>query len=105
MGNWAASGDSKFPLMVHGAYVDEHELAERLESLDPHVLLFPGQAQETYSFTLSEVMRYAVPKNKIILTPSPGVLEERLATYEMARSYDVHSSPEEIADMLIRVAS
>lgn len=61
-------------LRVHGRYA-EAELGERLASIAPHLIWFPAQWPETYSFTLSEAMRLGYP----IAATDIGALHDRLA--------------------------
>jgi glycosyltransferase involved in cell wall biosynthesis len=61
-------------LRVHGRYVDA-KLGERLASIAPHLVWFPAQWPETYSFTLSAAMRLGYP----IAASDIGAFHDRLA--------------------------
>lgn len=56
-----------------GAYKDG-ELASLLENIDPHLVWFPSQWPETYSYTLSTCLQMGLP----VLAPDFGAFSERL---------------------------
>lgn len=58
---------------VHGAYEDS-QLAAKLAAIDPHLVWFPCQWPETYSYTLSACLREGYP----VLAPTLGAFVERL---------------------------
>ncbi len=61
-------------LTVHGAYQDD-ELDRLLGELKPHLVWFPAQCPETYSYTLSACLRNGLP----VVAPNLGAFPERLA--------------------------
>lgn len=61
-------------LTVHGAYQEE-DLPRLLEWLQPHLVWFPAQWPETYSYTLSACLQAGLP----VLAPDLGAFPERLA--------------------------
>lgn len=60
-------------VVVHGSY-DDSQLAEKLAAIDPHLVWFPCQWPETYSYTLSACLREGLP----VLAPQLGAFGERL---------------------------
>lgn len=60
-------------VVVHGAYEDS-QLDAKLASIDPHLVWFPCQWPETYSYTLSACLRTGRP----VLAPALGAFIERL---------------------------
>lgn len=60
-------------LTVHGAYRDS-ELPTLLADLKPHLVWFPAQWPETYSYTLSACLHAGLP----IVAPDLGAFPERL---------------------------
>lgn len=58
---------------VHGAY-DDNLLDNRLSAFTPHLVWFPCQWPETYSYTLSACLRGGYP----VLAPALGAFIERL---------------------------
>lgn len=61
-------------LTVHGRY-REQELQGLLRAVSPHVVWFPARVPETYSYTLSETLRNALP----VVVPNLGAFPERIA--------------------------
>lgn len=61
-------------LTVHGAY-DEKDLPGLLQWLQPHLVWFPAQWPETYSYTLSASLQAGLP----VVAPDLGAFPERLA--------------------------
>jgi O-antigen biosynthesis protein len=61
-------------LVAYGPYADE-DLSELLQSLKPHVVWFPSQAPETFSYTLSVALRAGLP----VAASDLGAIAERLA--------------------------
>jgi len=61
-------------LTVHGAY-DEKDLPGLLQWLQPHLVWFPAQWPETYSYTLSASLQAGIP----VVAPDLGAFPERLA--------------------------
>jgi len=60
-------------VFVYGRYNDE-DLLRLLETIQPHVVWFPAQWPETYSYTLSAAMESSLP----IIAPNIGAFPERL---------------------------
>jgi glycosyltransferase involved in cell wall biosynthesis len=58
---------------VHGPYPDS-ALVALLADLKPHLVWFPAQAPETYSYTLSASLQAGLP----VVTPDLGAFPERL---------------------------
>lgn len=63
----------KSHLQVHGPYPDL-ALPERLADLKPHLVWFPAQTPETYSYTLSACLQAGLP----VVAPDLGAFPERL---------------------------
>jgi len=61
-------------LTVHGAYEDK-DLPGLLQWLQPHLVWFPAQWPETYSYTLSATLQAGLP----VVAPDLGAFPERLA--------------------------
>ncbi len=61
-------------VIQHGAYED-NDLDRLITGLNPHVIWFPVQWPETYSYTLSAALRTARP----VVAPGLGAFPERLA--------------------------
>lgn len=63
----------KANLTVHGRY-DDADLPELLEMLQPHLVWFPAQVPETFSYTLSASLASGLP----VVGPNLGAFPERL---------------------------
>lgn len=61
-------------LFVHGRY-REQDLDHLIETLSPHLVWFPAQWPETYSYTLSAAIRHGLP----VAAPNFGAFRDRLA--------------------------
>jgi O-antigen biosynthesis protein len=61
-------------VIVHGAY-DDNVLDKKLSAIAPHIVWFPCQWPETYSYTLSACLRGGFP----VLAPALGAFIERLS--------------------------
>lgn len=61
-------------LHVHGSYDDE-ELPTKLSALHPHLVWFPAQWPETYSYTLSASLEGGLP----VVVPDLGAFPERIS--------------------------
>jgi len=68
------STDPDSSLTIHGAYIDE-ELVTLISQFTPHLIWFPAQCPETYSYTLSAALLSSTP----IVAPNIGAFPERLA--------------------------
>ena len=64
-------------LTVHGAY-EEKDLPQLLQWLKPHLVWFPAQWPETYSYTLSASLLQGLP----VAVPDIGAFAERVAGRE-----------------------
>ncbi|MFG5777214.1 methyltransferase domain-containing protein [Comamonas sp. J-3] len=64
-------------LTVHGAYA-EKDLPQLLQWLKPHLVWFPAQWPETYSYTLSACLQQGLP----VAVPDIGAFAERVAGRE-----------------------
>ena len=60
-------------IRVHGMYKDQ-ELGRLISRIDPHVIWFPAQCPETYSYTLSSALRSGRP----LVVPNIGAFGERV---------------------------
>ena len=63
----------KAALTVHGAYEDK-DLPKLLQWLNPHLVWFPAQWPETYSYTLSACLQQGLP----VAVPDIGAFAERV---------------------------
>jgi len=61
-------------VITHGAYREE-EAAALVKGIDPHVIWFPAQCAETYSYTLSLALQLGLP----VVASEIGAFPERLA--------------------------
>lgn len=61
-------------VITHGAYREE-EAAALVAGIDPHVIWFPAQCAETYSYTLSLALQLGLP----VVASEIGAFPERLA--------------------------
>jgi O-antigen biosynthesis protein len=61
-------------LIMYGRYVDS-ELQDLLKQVRPHLVWFPAQCPETYSYTLSACLEAGLP----VVAPDLGAFPERLA--------------------------
>lgn len=76
-------------VIVHGAY-DDSELDAKIAELKPHVIWFPCQWPETYSYTLSACLRGGYP----VLAPDLGAFIERLAGRPLSWLQSFPTTPE-----------
>ena len=77
-------------LTVHGKYED-HELPGLLARLKPHLVWFPAQWPETYSYTLTAAIDAGLP----IVATRMGAFPERLAGRPMSWLLDARASTAE----------
>jgi glycosyltransferase involved in cell wall biosynthesis len=87
-------------LRVHGRYTDA-ELGERLASVAPHLVWFPAQWPETYSFTLSAAMRFGYP----IAATDIGAFHDRLAGKPECWLLPWDTKAQEWNELFIRLAA
>lgn len=74
-------------VITHGAY-SSHELHQKLIAIEPHVMWYPAQWPETYSYTLSTALENGIP----VIAPNIGAFSERLAEREFTRIVEWDSS-------------
>ena len=60
-------------IQIHGMYKDR-ELGRLISGIDPHLIWFPSQCPETYSYTLSSALKSGRP----LVVPDIGAFEERV---------------------------
>ncbi|WP_157680637.1 glycosyltransferase [Marinobacter nauticus] len=76
-------------VVTHGPYKEE-EAVSRIREIEPHVLWFPAQCAETYSYTLSLALQLGLP----VVASHIGAFPERLAGRNSSVLFsDFHSSP------------
>ncbi|WP_298214173.1 methyltransferase domain-containing protein [Acidovorax sp.] len=83
-------------LTVHGAY-DEKDLPGLLQWLQPHLVWFPAQWPETYSYTLSASLQAGLP----VVAPDLGAFPERLAGRPWSWVVRWDKSPVEYLNLLL----
>jgi GT2 family glycosyltransferase/glycosyltransferase involved in cell wall biosynthesis len=76
---------------------DESELDAKIEQAQGDVFLFPSQAPETYSYTLTAALRSGLP----IVATHLGAFVERLADLPSTRTVAPDIAPAELAKILI----
>jgi glycosyltransferase involved in cell wall biosynthesis len=101
-------GFSEIPLAQHpaarisitGRYVDP-DLPKLIAQIDPHVIWFPAQWPETYSYTLSEALRSGRP----IVAPNVGAFRERLEEREWSWVIDWDRDVPSILELFAHIQS
>jgi len=99
-------GSSAYPLTtspiteltVHGAYKTE-ELAQRVAAIAPHLVWFPGQCAETFSYTFSEICQLGLP----VLVRALGALPERCADRAWSFVAPLNTNCQEWLDIMVRI--
>lgn len=99
-------GSSAYPLTtipiteltVHGKYANE-QLPERIAAIAPHLVWFPGQCAETFSYTFSEVCKLGLP----VLVPAVGALPERAAGRDWSFVAPLNTNCEEWLNLFISI--
>ncbi len=88
-------------LQVHGAYMDA-QVQERIAELQPHLIWFPGNCPETWSYTLSTALEAGLP----VLATDIGAFSERLSGREWSWLLPANSTVQEWLEQLnaVRVA-
>ena len=81
---------------VHGKYQSFSELRERIISAKPDVFLFPGMSPETYSYTLTEALRFGIP----IAFFQTGAIAERLTGFIDGIPLSLEATPTEILSLI-----
>lgn len=85
---------------VHGSY-DDNMLDEKLAAIDPHLIWFPCQWPETYSYTLSASLRRGYP----VAAPALGAFIERLEGRPLSWLQDFPCSPKQWLERLVDIRS
>jgi len=85
-------------VVQHGAY-DDAKLDLLIAQLGPHIVWFPAQWHETYSYTLSAALRSGLP----ILASDLGCFPERLEGRPLSFIKSWRSSPIEWHDTLLQI--
>lgn len=83
---------------VHGSY-DDSMLDEKLAAIDPHLVWFPCQWPETYSYTLSASLRRGYP----VLAPVLGAFVERLEGRPLSWLQDFPCSPKQWLEKMVEI--
>jgi GT2 family glycosyltransferase len=83
---------------VHGSY-DDSMLDEKLAAIDPHLIWFPCQWPETYSYTLSASLRRGYP----VLAPVLGAFIERLEGRPLSWLQDFPCSPKQWLERIVEI--
>ncbi len=78
-------------LHVHGEY-QESELEQLVENVRPHLVWFPGDCPETYSYTLSSCLAMGLP----LVAPKIGAFPERLTSREWTWLMETGLSSEKV---------
>ena len=87
-------------LTVHGKYRD-NDLRRLLEDLSPHIVWFPAQCPETYSYTLSAALREGLP----VAATNLGAIHDRLAGRALSWALPWESNAREWNDFFLRLRS
>jgi glycosyltransferase involved in cell wall biosynthesis len=85
-------------LTATGPY-DKAALPQLIAAFDPHLIFFPHQWPETYSYALSEALQSGRP----ILAPAIGAFPERSAGCSWVWLYDPAASPADLTRTLDRI--
>ncbi len=79
---------------THGSY-SELELAKRIDEIQPHILWFPAQWPETYSYTLSIALEHAIP----VVVPDIGAFRERVNGRAYSRVIKWNTPADKLCDL------
>lgn len=85
-------------LKVTGEYQEE-DLQQLISREKPELIFFPGQAPETFSYTLSSAITAGLP----VLATDIGAVEERVRQDELGWIISRRSSPQEVNDKLLLI--
>lgn len=85
-------------LKVHGRYMDE-ELQQKIQEIRPHVVWFPGECPETWSYTLSAALQAGLP----VIAPRLGAFSERLNGRDWTWLIDINQTSGELLDKFLFV--
>jgi hypothetical protein len=69
--------------------------------VDPHLIFYPQRVPETYSYTLSEGLIAGTP----LLVPDFGVYRERTEGLAWCWRYNLATTPQEMAALIVRLRS
>jgi len=83
-------------VITHGAYSSQ-ELHQKLMAIRPHVMWYPAQWPETYSYTLSAALENGIP----VIAPNIGAFGERLAGREFTRIVEWDSSVRQMSQLFL----
>lgn len=86
------------PLYETGEYQDD-QLHPLIEAVDPHVIWFPAQWPETYSYTLSAALASARP----LIIPNLGAFPERVSHRPWSWVVDWDASPIQLTKIMMRI--
>lgn len=87
-------------LAVHGKYRDD-DLHRLLENLAPHIAWFPARWPETYSYTLSAVLREALP----VAVTNFGAIYDRLTGRALSWALPWQTSAQDWNDFFMKLRS
>jgi O-antigen biosynthesis protein len=87
-------------LVVHGKYHDD-DVPRLLENLSPHIAWFPARWPETYSYTLSAVLREELP----VAATNLGAIHDRLAGRALSWALPWESNSQEWNDFFMKLRS
>jgi hypothetical protein len=87
-------------LVVHGKYHDA-DVPRLLENLSPHIAWFPARWPETYSYTLSAVLRGELP----VVVTNLGAIHDRLAGRALSWALPWESNSQEWNDFFMKLRS
>lgn len=82
----------------HGPYQDE-DLSELIAEIDPHLIWFPAQVPETFSYT----MEAALASGRPIAASDLGAFPERLAGRDWSAIWPWHADPTEILSRMLEM--
>lgn len=85
-------------VITYGPYQDS-ELLDKIKDLDPHLVWFPAQWNETYCYVLTTVLRAGLP----VLSTDLGAFKERLANRPLSFVLPWASSPQQWNDTLLQI--
>ena len=95
----ALSQQTQSKLKATGPY-EGQDLQQLLKENNPHLVWFPAQCPETYSYTLSDTLRMAYP----IIAPNLGAFPERLHGRHHTWVVQWDLKPQMMNDQLVQLA-
>ncbi len=87
-------------LVVHGKYHDD-DVPRLLKNISPHVAWFPARWPETYSYTLSAVLREGLP----VAATNLGAIYDRLAGRALSWALPWDSAAQDWNDFFLKLKS